>query len=96
MFKVKWGTIERHFRKTLFVKDETPPVKLYFDAAGFILCFLSFRGTVLYSELGKEFISDVNAFKMEYLSDAYELVENPIKVEKKEPTAFQIPVIANQ
>ncbi len=79
IFKVKWGDIGNEFAKKVMVSNpgRNAPIKLYFETKGTILAFIQQRGVTLYSEINKKEM-DVNSFKLEFLSDAFELQENPL------------------
>ncbi len=79
ILKVKWGDLEERFKKKI---EENPVVKSYFETETSILTFIRIKGVDFYAEINKENIN--TGFKLEFLSDAFELLENPIKPIKLE------------
>jgi len=76
-FKVKWGDLRKLFVKKFDVLEKGLPIKTYFEIEKTILVFITMSGTTLYAEIPE--LEDLTGFKLEYLSDSYELQENPIK-----------------
>lgn len=80
IFKVKWGDLVREYSKKVMVTNPGVelPIKFYFEDNEKILTIIKTRGVYLYSELSKLEIPNLDGFKLEYLSDSFELLENPI------------------
>jgi len=76
-FKVRWGSIESFFKQ----KMEPGMAKAYFEKKKSIICIVKKEGQYFYSEISKSTINS-DSFKMEYLSDSYELLENPLDKKK--------------
>lgn len=76
-WKLKWGDIEREFARKI---DTENILRAYFEDEETIFVFISLKGILCYAEVPKNQLEDPNAFKMEFLSGAYELQENPLNV----------------
>ena len=80
IFKVKWGDIKNEFTKQIMVGNlgEETPIKFYFEDESSLIVFIKIRGTVVCSSIPKIPELDVKDFKMSFLSDSFELQENPL------------------
>lgn len=78
MWKVKWGDIERDFERKIQISEASAPIKSYFEDEKKILTFIRLRGQTLYAEVPKSELKDEAGFKLQFLSDSYELQENPL------------------
>ena len=79
-FKVNWDRLKKQFTQKFSPGDSGADFlfKFYFESVDSLFCFVSISGTTMYAEVPKAQIK-LESFKLEYLSDAKELVENPIK-----------------
>ena len=80
IWKVRWGNIEPFFKQKIG-QGKTPLAKSYFERKKDIICFVRSEGQYFYSQIKKKDV-DINSFKMEYLGNAYELLENPLNKKK--------------
>lgn len=81
IFKVKWGDLRKEFSKKVMLTanpGEETPLKFYFEDEEKILDFLVKGSAKIYSEIIKDENLDLEELKMGSLSDAVELMENPL------------------
>ena len=79
-FKVNWNNLKKQFTKKFSPGDSGADAlfKFYFESVDSLICFVSISGTTMYAEVPKAQMETISGFKLEYLSDAKELVENPL------------------
>ena len=80
-FKVRWGDIQRDFAKKVELGNlgVDTPIKFYFENESSIFPIIRLRGAFLYAEIPKSSLKSLGNFKLEFCSDAYELMNNPIE-----------------
>ena len=80
IFKVRWGDIQEMFKKRVMISNpgEETPIKFYFEDTSLLIPVIKTRGTLLCSILPLEQIRDLEEFKLVYLTDAFELMDNPL------------------
>lgn len=81
-WKVKWGDIEKEFIKKIQVNADSP-IKSYLETDESIFTFIRLKGQTLYAEISKKPLVSIDDFKMEFLNDSFELLENPLEEKPK-------------
>ena len=76
IFKVKWGEMEK-ILKQRFSTEQTPKSPIFYFEDNQIHIYQANKNYILYSTVPMNAFTDMNAFKMEYLSDSIELLEKP-------------------
>ena len=76
MFKINWGSMESLLKRKFVTEQERLSPLFYFEDSEKVYLYQVKNSIVLYSEAPVSSI-DLQAFKMEYLTEATELVERP-------------------
>jgi hypothetical protein len=77
IFKIKWGDMANLLKKRFKLDTEAKSHIFYFEDVSNIFVFQGKDNIVLSSSIQKENITNLVSFKMEFLSDAIELIEQP-------------------
>ena len=75
IFKIKWGDMESLIKKRFKLQEENKSPIFYFESEERLFIYQVNEGFILSSSLSK--VSDLESFKMEFLSEAIELMEKP-------------------
>lgn len=78
-FKVKWGDFKPLLNKKFVSEEESKSPIFYFETSEEIICYQANEGYTIWSSILLNSIEDLVAFKQEYLPQAKELLELPIK-----------------
>lgn len=77
-FKIKWGDFKPLLKKRHITEQETKSPIFYFETELEIFCYQANEGYTTWSSLTKDSLENLKSFKMEFLSDAIELLELPV------------------
>ena len=75
MFKIKWGSFLPLLKKKHITEQETKSPIFYFETETELFVYQANSGYIVYSSIVID--EDIESLKMEYLSDAIELLEKP-------------------